>query len=68
MTHLLEWITYVQKPLSVDELLSALALDVMEPRDHLPRPSTPKLLEFCKPIIEIPITGLVDFVHFSARE
>ena len=68
MAHLLEWITYSQRPLSVDELLSALALDPSELGDQLPKALSPKVLDFCKPLIDIPLTGPVDFVHFSARE
>ncbi|KIW69456.1 hypothetical protein PV04_05333 [Phialophora macrospora] len=68
LTRLLEWMTYAQRRLSVDEILSALALDPSEVGDQLPTPLAPRVLDFCKPLIDLSTTAPVDFVHFSARE
>jgi len=52
----------------VDELLCALSFEPSEYREKVPRLVPLKLLDLCKPLIEITSTGEVDFVHFSAKE
>ncbi|OQV09949.1 WD domain-containing protein [Cladophialophora immunda] len=68
LTSLLELMTYTQRPLSIDELLSVLALDPSKAGDQLPAPLAPKILDFCKPLIDLSSSAAVNFVHFSARE
>jgi hypothetical protein len=60
--------TYANRPLKVDELLSGMGSDPTVSLGAVPNAVSSRILEFCKPLVEISRAGTVDFIHFSAKE
>jgi hypothetical protein len=61
------WVTCAQRPLREEEIQQVLAIDVGE-SDFTRGPKEWRIIcEDCGPIIEV-VDGIVQFVHFSAKE
>jgi hypothetical protein len=54
--------------LKLYELLSGLSLDPTHPAVSGQKAVSSKIIELCKPAVDVSKTGIVDFVHFSAKE
>ena len=65
---LLEWIAFTRRPLRVQEALAAVGIDPKQFEQGDCGGFGARILELCKPMIEVSKTGVVDFVHFSAKE
>jgi hypothetical protein len=68
IARMLEWITHANRPLKLYEILNAIGVDPTDSCDCEPKTVNSRILEFCKPLVEISRAGTVQFIHFSATE
>lgn len=67
-SRLLSWIIFAERPLKLHELLDGIAFctspNILDNTTKL----TKRVLDLCKPIVEITREGVVSLVHFSAKQ
>lgn len=66
--HIFRHLAYSQRPLQDFELLSAVGTHFGSAHIRQARTIGCGILDLCKPIVELSVSNVVDFVRFSAKE
>ena len=66
--HIFKHLAYSKRPLQEFEVLSAIGTCFSSAYAPQARTIGRGILELCKPIVEVSVNNVVEFVHFSAKE
>jgi hypothetical protein len=68
LRHILAHLAYSERAIRDFELLSAIGTSFSSSDPTQAKSIGRGILDLCKPVVEITANGVVDFVHFSAKE
>ena len=68
LRHILAHLAYSERAIRDFELLSAIGTSFNSSEPSLAKSIGRGILDLCKPVVEITANGVVEFVHFSAKE
>lgn len=68
LMRILSWVALAQRPLRTHELLDAIAFSQEPYKLDLGSKLDSRVLDRCKPLIDVDSRGTVSFVHASAKE
>jgi hypothetical protein len=68
LRHILAHLAYSERAIRDFELLSAIGTSFGSSEPSQAKSIGRGIIDLCKPVVEITANGVVDFVHFSAKE
>ena len=68
LLYIFQHLAYSERPFQDFEILSAIGTSFGSAYSTQARTIGAAILDLCKPIVEVSVSNVVDFVHFSAKE